>query len=60
MARIKIKDLPVNKKIHEEEMKKVFGGLRGDFAFYIYKPETRYTGVMMQQGPVQLDNDWNE
>ena len=26
MARIKIKDLPKNKKISKEEMKKVFGG----------------------------------
>jgi hypothetical protein len=29
MARIKIKDLPKEKKINKEEMKKVFGGIIG-------------------------------
>jgi hypothetical protein len=60
MLRIKIKDLPRSEKISKEEMKKVFGGLREDFTFYIYRPETYYTGLLLQQGPVQMDDDWNK
>jgi hypothetical protein len=61
MPRLKIKDLPKDQKISKEEMRKVLGGLKGDFIFYyIYRTETRYPGVIMQQDPVQLDNDWNQ
>lgn len=61
MPRIKIKDLPKNVKAGKEEMREVLGGLKGNFGFY-YRvwPQTRYTGVRMQQGRVQLDDDWNE
>ena len=48
-------------KAGKEEMHKVLGGLKGDFGFYYrFWPQTRYTGVLMQQGRVQLDEDWNE
>jgi hypothetical protein len=61
MPRIKIKDLPKNKKASKEEMRKVWGGLKGDFGFsYRFWPQIHYTGVRMQQGRVQLDEDWNE
>lgn len=63
MSRIKIKDLPKNMKAGKEEMREVLGGLKGDFGFYYRSwswPQTRYTGVRMQQGRVQLDDDWNE
>src|SRR5687768_9602279 len=32
----------------------------GDFTRLTFKPERRYAGVLMQQGRVQLDADWNE
>jgi len=34
MPRLKIKDLPKDQKISKEEMRKVLGGLKGDFTFY--------------------------
>lgn len=61
MSTIKIEDLPRNMKASKEEMKKVLGGLKGDFgSYYRLWPLTRYPGVRMQQGRVQLDDDWNE
>jgi hypothetical protein len=32
----------------------------GDYSRYPHKPFNRYAGVLMQQGRVQLDSDWNE
>jgi hypothetical protein len=34
--------------------------MKGDFARQTFKPEKHYSGVLMQQGRVQLDADWNE
>ncbi len=61
MARIKITDLPKDLKTSKEEMKKVMGGLKGDFGLYLrFLPQSRYTGVRMKQGRVLMDDDWNE
>ena len=32
----------------------------GDYSRKIFDPEKHYSGVLMQQGRVQLDADWNE
>ena len=32
----------------------------GDYTRFSYKPAKRYAAVLMQQGRVQLDADWNE
>lgn len=32
----------------------------GDYTRFTHKPQKRYSGVLMQQGRVQLDADWNE
>lgn len=34
--------------------------MAGDYTRFTYKPSKRYSGVLMQQGRVQLDADWNE
>jgi hypothetical protein len=34
--------------------------MRGDFTRFTFDPKKRYSGVLMQQGRVQLDADWNE
>ena len=34
--------------------------MKGDFSRYTFNPKKRYSGVLMQQGRVQLDADWNE
>jgi hypothetical protein len=41
-------------------MRKVLGGLRGDFVSWIYRPETRYPTLNLQQGRVLMDDDWNQ
>jgi len=33
--------------------------MKGDFSRILSEPDKQYTGVMMQQGRVQLDSDWN-
>jgi hypothetical protein len=34
--------------------------MRGDFTRFSHQPGKHYAGVLMQQGRVQLDADWNE
>ena len=34
--------------------------MKGDFSRFTFKPQNRYSRVLMQQGRVQLDADWNE
>jgi Family of unknown function (DUF6519) len=34
--------------------------MKGDFSRRTFNPRRRYSGVLMQQGRVQLDADWNE
>jgi hypothetical protein len=34
--------------------------MSGDYTRFTHKPEKRYSAVLMQQGRVQLDADWNE
>jgi len=34
--------------------------MKGDFSRYIFDPKKHYTTVLMQQGRVQVDADWNE
>jgi hypothetical protein len=34
--------------------------MKGDFSRFTFNPEKHYSGVLMQQGRVQLDSDWNE
>jgi hypothetical protein len=34
--------------------------MKGDFTRLTFDPQKRYSGVLMQQGRVQLDADWNE
>jgi Family of unknown function (DUF6519) len=34
--------------------------MKGDFSRYTFDPARHYTAVLMQQGRVQLDADWNE
>lgn len=34
--------------------------MKGDFSRLTFDPRKRYTAVLMQQGRVQLDSDWNE
>jgi len=34
--------------------------MRGDFSRDTFKPEKQYAGVLMQQGRLSLDADWNE
>ena len=34
--------------------------MRGDFTRDSFNPAKAYTRVLMQQGRVQLDADWNE
>lgn len=34
--------------------------MKGDFSRKTFDPRKRYSGVLMQQGRVQLDADWNE
>lgn len=34
--------------------------MKGDFTRFTFRPEKRYTSVLMQQGRMQLDADWNE
>ena len=34
--------------------------MRGDFSRDTFNPGKHYAGVLMQQGRVQLDADWNE
>jgi hypothetical protein len=34
--------------------------MSGDYTRFSFKPRKRYSGVLMQQGRVQLDSDWNE
>ena len=34
--------------------------MHGDFSRWTFRPSARYTRVLMQQGRMQLDADWNE
>ena len=34
--------------------------MKGDFTRSTFTPDKHYSGVLMQQGRVQLDADWNE
>jgi hypothetical protein len=34
--------------------------MHGDFSRWTFRPSARYTRVVMQQGRMQLDSDWNE
>ncbi len=34
--------------------------MKGDFTRFTFEPRKRYTSVLMQQGRLQLDSDWNE
>ena len=34
--------------------------MSGDYTRFTFDPRKRYSGVLMQQGRVQLDSDWNE
>jgi len=34
--------------------------MAGDYTRFTFEPRRRYSGVLMQQGRVQLDADWNE
>ena len=34
--------------------------MKGDFSRFTFNPKNRYSRVLMQQGRVQLDADWNE
>ena len=34
--------------------------MSGDYTRFTFDPAKRYSGVLMQQGRVQLDSDWNE
>ncbi|MEA2560682.1 MAG: hypothetical protein QOH06_2186 [Acidobacteriota bacterium] len=34
--------------------------MSGDYSRFTFKPGKRFSGVLMQQGRVQLDADWNE
>ncbi len=34
--------------------------MKGDFTRSTFNPRKQYSGVLMQQGRVQLDSDWNE
>ncbi len=34
--------------------------MSGDYSRFTFNPLRRYSGVLMQQGRVQLDSDWNE
>jgi hypothetical protein len=34
--------------------------MNGDFTRFSFRPKKHYSGVLMQQGRVQLDSDWNE
>src|ERR1051326_6693879 len=34
--------------------------MKGDFSRFSYDPQRHYTRVLMQQGRVQTDADWNE
>jgi hypothetical protein len=34
--------------------------MKGDFSRHTFRPTNHYSGVLMQQGRVQLDADWNE
>jgi hypothetical protein len=34
--------------------------MKGDYTRVTFRPEKHYSGVLMQQGRVQLDADWNE
>src|SRR5882724_6951034 len=34
--------------------------MSGDYTRFTFDPSKRYSGVLMQQGRVQLDSDWNE
>src|SRR5688572_5924073 len=34
--------------------------MSGDYSRLTFKPRKRFSGVLMQQGRVQLDADWNE
>jgi hypothetical protein len=34
--------------------------MRGDFTKFGFRPSKHFAGVLMQQGRVQLDSDWNE
>lgn len=45
-----------------EDFKKAVmrGEFRGDFTRDTFTPEKSYSRVLMQQGRVQVDADWNE
>ena len=34
--------------------------MKGDFTRWTFDPQKRFSQVLMQQGRVQLDADWNE
>jgi hypothetical protein len=34
--------------------------VRGDFSRITFRPDRHYSAVLMQQGRVSLDSDWNE
>jgi hypothetical protein len=34
--------------------------MHGDFSRWTFRPSARYTRVLMQQGRLQVDSDWNE
>ena len=34
--------------------------MKGDFSRDTFNPRKHYAGVLMQQGRVQIDADWNE
>ena len=35
------------------------GSRYGDYSRFLFEPRKHYSGVLMQQGRVQLDSDWN-
>src|SRR5215212_854573 len=34
--------------------------MKGDYTRFTFDPDKHYTGVLLQQGRVQVDADWNE
>ncbi len=47
--------------MHDDNFtKRMRGEFRGDFTRDTFDPDRHYSRVLMQQGRVQLDSDWNE
>jgi len=57
MSRIRIDDLP--DRAAANRGRDVRGGLKGEFGSYGGGGAGQYVVVMMQQGSVLLDEDWN-